>query len=103
MVVRCSYCGEETELHQAGVPTCIICAARLAASKLEITRNVHSRLVQELTEAMRQVDAVNGIHEQVLANIPSGLPQPDGVQHIRWISREVSSAWQNVTRLFPTY
>lgn len=47
MVTRCSYCGRETELHEAGVPTCTVCADWLRATKTGEVRSVHSRVIQD--------------------------------------------------------
>ena len=90
-MVRCSYCGRETALYRAGVPTCINCIHRLPPS-------VHTRLTQDLLEATAELDAVKVIHNQSLGDIPSGLPHPDGAQRIHSIAQQLSSANQKVNR-----
>jgi len=68
-MVRCSYCGRETDLYRAGVPTCINCTHGISPS-------VYTRLTQDLLEATAERDAVKAIHNQIMTGIPSGLPHP---------------------------
>lgn len=96
-MARCSYCGRETELHQGGVPTCAVCCEWLASEKL-IARSAHSRLVEDLAEAKAQLDSVTRTHDQVIGDIPSGLPHPDGAQRIHSISHELSIDQERLAR-----
>ena len=91
-MVRCSYCGRETQLYQAGVPTCTICSGH---SK---DLSIHSRLIVALEQAGLHLDSVMAIHNEAMNDIPSGLPHPDGVQRIRSISQDIANAKESVAR-----
>jgi len=62
-MVRCVDCGSETELYQAGVPTCTVCAAeRKGPMPTLTTPSVRSRLVHALEEATLELDDVAQTH-----------------------------------------
>jgi hypothetical protein len=67
-------------------------------AKHSITPSVHSRLVQELEEANLQFDEVARAHRQIVTDIPSDLPQPDGAQRIHSVSQQLASARENIAR-----
>ena len=93
-MARCSFCGRETELHPAGVPTCVNCANSVRPR----TTSVHGQLIQDLLEATAEHDAATATYNQVMWDIPSTIPHPDGVQRISSISRELSIAKERLAR-----
>ena len=93
-MTRCSYCGRETELHQADVPTCTECAHLRALTR----RNVHSVLVQELLQATAELDSLTEAYDEVMLDIQAGLPASDGIQRIRLISEQVAAAREKLSR-----
>ena len=62
-MARCSYCGRKTELHEAWVPTCTACSARLKESGPRKVRSVHSQLIQELLQATAEHDSATAAHD----------------------------------------
>ena len=93
-MVRCAYCGRETELYEAGVASCIQCSASRSIS----TKSAHSRLVEELVVANSELDEAVEAYNRILSDIPSGLPHPDGVQRIHSVSDRLSIAKKNVSQ-----
>jgi hypothetical protein len=96
--VRCYYCGRGTELYQADVPTCVVCVIKRKDPDFLSSASVHSRLVRGLEEATIELNELSRTHTRILAEIPSGLPHPDGAQRIRSISQQLSKARANVAR-----
>ena len=98
-MVRCSYCGRETELYQCDVPTCVGCSAELKVPKSGVgRRNVHSLLRQDHLDAIVRLEDIVAIHRQLLQDIPGALPHPDGVQRIYSISQQLTSAKERFSR-----
>lgn len=93
-MARCSYCGRETELYEGGTPTCVPCSGRATTSK----RSIHTRLVKQLSEAATEHHVASASYNQVMSDIPSATPHPDGVQRIHSISRELSVAKKRLAR-----
>jgi len=69
-VARCYYCGGETDLHQAGAPTCVNCTNKVAPG----TGSIHSRLFQELLEAASEFDSLIAARNRIADNIATELP-----------------------------
>ena len=85
-MAQCAYCKAETQLYFANVPICIQCAD---ARSPEQTR---ASLLQNVADATMRADAASEAFQKVVADIPSEMPHPDGVQRIRNVSRELSKA-----------
>ena len=86
-MARCAYCETETELYEGLTPLCIRCAEMPAARRLEAARLFH-----DLSEATDRVDVATEAFATISADIPSGLPHPDGTQRIHKASRELTAA-----------
>jgi hypothetical protein len=56
----------------------------------------HTRLVHALAEATAEVETTSEIYAQVLRNIPSGLPHPDGAERIRLASHQLAKAKESM-------
>ena len=57
---------------------------------------VHTRLQQDLSEARKKARIALDRFNAILTETPTGIPYPDGVQHIRAASREHSAAREAV-------
>jgi DNA-directed RNA polymerase subunit RPC12/RpoP len=97
-MARCSYCGRETELHEAGVAMCTACGDRITASKPGEIRSVHTKLVQALMDATSEHSAATAAYNRAMWDIPSAIPHPDGVQRIHSISQALSVSKQGLAR-----
>jgi len=97
-MARCSYCGRETELHEAGVPMCTGCGDRITASKPGEIRSLHTRLVQALMDATGEHSAATAEYNRVMWDIPSAIPHPDGTQRIHSISQALSVSKKRLAR-----
>jgi hypothetical protein len=85
-MAQCAYCNAETELYFANVPVCIKCGD---ARSPEQTR---ARLIRNLEEAALRAEAASQAFEKVMADIPSRIPHPDGVQRIKNASQELAKS-----------
>jgi hypothetical protein len=86
-MARCAYCQTETELYAGAIPICIPCAD-LSPDR----RAARAKLVQDLHEATLRADAATEAFTAIAGDIPSGMPQPDGIQRIQNASREMDAA-----------
>src|SRR5258708_4775687 len=86
-MAQCAYCGTETELYDGPSPVCLACV-KLSPTK----RETRAKLVHSLHEATMRTEAATEAFTAVTGDIPSGLPQPDGVQRIHNASRNLSVA-----------
>jgi hypothetical protein len=92
---RCQDCMAETEADENGVSICVSCAQWKLAVTPETVRSV---LQQELTWAAERASIASAEFLAVTSEIPSGLPQPDGVQRIRNVSHELAFARAQLTK-----
>ena len=93
-MAQCCYCQSETELFDGGVPICVKCSTiRDAKRKPPATASgIRAILSKELAKAkVRAADASDSFNE-IMGQVPSGMPHPDGTQRIHNASRELSSA-----------
>jgi len=85
-MARCAYCNAETRLYFDNVPVCIKCGDSRSP---EQTR---ASLLQNLTDATMRAEAAADKFEKVMADIPSEMPHPDGVQRVKNVSQELNKA-----------
>jgi hypothetical protein len=85
-MAQCAYCKAETQLYFANVPICIQCAD---ARSPEQTR---TSLLQNVADTTTRAEAASDNFMKVVADIPSEVPHPDGVQRITNASRQLSKA-----------
>ena len=77
-MAQCAYCkAKETKLYEDGSPICLSCA-----ELRDFGRNIQAVLVKTLSEATQDADSAFAESTAILSEIPSGIPHPDGVQHI---------------------
>ena len=99
-MAQCAYCKTETFLYDGGVPICLECAdARDANSKPpETEHRIRTILMRDLLQATARSKAASEEFSDVMGNIPSGLPQPDGTQRVHNVSRALSAAREEVMK-----
>jgi hypothetical protein len=99
-MARCAYCKAETILYDHGVPICLECSdeREVKHKRLEIERQVNIILIRDVKEATERTHAASDAFEAIVADVPSGLPHPDGTQRIHNASRKLSTARQEMMR-----
>jgi|SRR6476660_6987562 len=85
-MVQCAYCKAETQLYFANVPVCIKCGD---ARSPEQTR---ASLIQNLEDTTLRADAASEAFQKVMADIPSNIPHPDGLQRIKNASQQLTKS-----------
>ena len=95
----CAHCEADTELYNGGVPICLKCAdEREANSNKDHVAGVRGVLARALTDATLRAESANVEFNAATADIPSSIPQPDGVQHIHNASRALTAARNEMMR-----
>ena len=99
-MARCAYCKAETFLFDNDLPICLECADKreVKHKRLEMERQVNIILKHDVTEATERAHAASDAFEAIVADVPSGLPHPDGTQRIHNASRTLSVARQEMMR-----
>jgi hypothetical protein len=91
-MAQCAYCKAETEMYVSDVPICIECSTapqvkrKPPVSEHEIRDILHQHLLAATEQAREASEAFTAI----LADIPSGIVNPDGTQRIHNASRQLS-------------
>ena len=93
-MAKCNYCGSETQLYDGGVAICIPCVDVRDKKRLSPERDgdIRTLLMRKLLEATTRANTLSEEFKDVIIDIPSSLPQPDGTQRIRNTSQELSAA-----------
>ena len=93
---RCALCKEEdTALYEDGVPVCLKCAnerENKASQKPSSAQSVQNILVEQIVEATNRVNKATHAFFEVMGQVPTGFPHPDGSQRIHNASLELSTA-----------
>ncbi len=97
-MAKCIHCGSETELFNNGVPVCVKCVnEREANPKNRLSeKQVHTVLTEQLADASARLKEASSAFTAVIAEIPSGVPHPDGSQRVQNASGELSNARRRV-------
>lgn len=95
----CSYCQNVTELSHGGTPVCRECSGLHAAKPLPSLSHhaIYAALQQDVTEAQERAHAANAAFREVMKDVPSNLPHPDGTQRVLNVCRLLSSARREMT------
>jgi hypothetical protein len=93
----CAYCKtEETQLYVSGIPICLKCSGEgdNSVGKEPPTRHKSAQtiLIDNIEDARARVDEANKIFMDVMGQVPSGVPHPDGSQRIQNASRKLAIA-----------
>jgi hypothetical protein len=95
-MAECVYCRVATELYDSGVPVCPKCSSerdRKASKKPPAkSRTIHNLLADEITEATARTNKASQAFLEVVGQIPSGFPHPDGSARIHYASHDLSTA-----------
>ena len=99
-MARCAYCKAETILYEYDVPICLECGdeREIKHKRLEMERQVNTILKHDVTEATERAHTASDAFEAIVAEVPSGLPHPDGTQRIHNASRTLSAAREEMMR-----
>jgi len=97
---RCARCkAEDTALNENGVPICLKCAnARINPKPPATDQQIRSTLLQDILELTARIDAASAEFDEVMRQIPSDLPHPDGVLRIKNVSAKLSTARQELMK-----
>jgi len=93
-MAQCAYCKAETYLYDGGVPICLQCSAAQDAKRKPpaMEQSIRTTLLQDMLEATARNNEASEEFESVMGQLPSGLPNPDGVQRIKNASTKLSIA-----------
>jgi hypothetical protein len=90
----CSYCQNVTELHDGGIPICVECSK----SRKPLSHHaLYAALQQDVAAAEERASSANAAFREVMKDIPSKLPHPDGTQRVLNVCRLLSAARREVT------
>src|SRR5258705_10589714 len=92
-MAQCAYCKTETDLYVSGVPICVKCSqSREAKAKEDHNPNVQAILIHQLNEKTIRAQSAAIEFDAIADDIPSSLPHPDGTQHLRNASLDLTLA-----------
>lgn len=94
---RCALCREEdTALYENGVPICLKCSTErennTSTKPPASARSVQNILVEQIVGATNRVNKATHAFFEVMGQVPTGFPHPDGSQRIHNASLELSTA-----------
>jgi hypothetical protein len=94
----CVYCRKETELYVGGIPVCVECSEARAAKPQPLSHHaIYAALQQDVAAAEERANAANAAFREVMQDIPSDLPHPDGTQRVLNVCRLLSAARREMT------
>ncbi len=94
----CVYCRQEIELYDGGTPVCVACSEARAAKPHPLSHHaIYAALQQDVTAAEERAHAANAAFREVMQDIPSNLPHPDGTQRVLNVCRLLSVARREMT------
>ncbi len=97
VVALCVYCRKETELYNGGTPVCVECSIAHESPREPLSHHaIYAALQQDLTAAEERANAANAAFREVMQDIPSHLPQPDGTQRVLNVCRLLADARREV-------
>lgn len=92
-MAECAYCKADTELDESGVSVCPSCSDAYTRRKPPATnQQILNALLQDVIELTARTEQATEEFEEVIGQIPSGLPHPDGTQRIKNASAKLSTA-----------
>ncbi len=91
----CTYCQKDTELYAGGTPVCLECSAK---PRPPLSHHaIYAALQQDVAAAEERANAANAAFREVMKDIPSNLPHPDGTQRVLNVCRLLSAARREMT------
>jgi hypothetical protein len=96
----CVFCKtKNTALYENGVPICLECADRRTKRKSPATDHETRRvLLQDILELTARINETSKEFDEIMRQVPSGLPHPDGMQRIKNVSVKLSAARQELMK-----
>ncbi|MDP8990127.1 MAG: hypothetical protein M3N41_08630 [Acidobacteriota bacterium] len=95
----CTYCQNVTERYEGGTPVCTECSGASAAKPPQPLSHhaIYAALQQDVVAAEERANAANAAFREVMKDIPSNLPHPDGTQRVLNVCRLLSVARREMT------
>ncbi len=90
----CAYCQKVTELYDGGMPVCGECSKPQTPLSHHA---IYAALQQDVAAAEERANAANAAFREVMKDIPSNLPHPDGTQRVLNVCRLLAAARREVT------
>src|SRR6266481_4940211 len=85
-MATCVFCGNPTEFNTSRTPVCLDCDKHRHRppdmKSLKTTDRVRQVLQDEVTAAKQRLDVSAARFDEVIQEIPSGIPHSDGAQRI---------------------
>jgi hypothetical protein len=81
----CIYCQKMTELCDAGTPVCAECSRAPQHA-------IYAALREDVAAAEERANSANAAFREVMKDIPSNLPHPDGTQRVLNVCRLLAAA-----------
>ena len=101
-MATCVYCGAETELYVNSVPVCLKCSDerenKPSKKPPSSSTSIQNILVNEIVVATARVNKASREFFDVMGQVPTGFPHPDGSQRIHNASRNLSTARKDLMR-----
>jgi hypothetical protein len=99
-VIICAFCESEAEVAIEGVPLCETCSGKpeTEIQKLKTDREIRAALQREILASAVRAHAASEKLSAIMADIPSGLPQPDGSQQIQNAAHALAAARNEVMK-----
>jgi hypothetical protein len=96
----CAFCKiKNTALYENGVPVCLDCAeARTNVESPATDHQTRSVLLQDILELTARINETSKEFDEIMRQVPSGLPHPDGVQRMKNVSVKLSAARQELMK-----
>jgi hypothetical protein len=95
---NCAFCKAQAERYVNSVPICSRCSAKCEDQVDPTEEEIRDALQEELLAATVQALEAKDKFKAITAEIPSGLPSPDGAQRIRNALREVTASRVEMTK-----
>ena len=101
---HCIYCGAGTSLYQGETPLCAKCAEAIGTEQpppqpAPLHKDHVRRILQlDVAETTARADTAAAEFKAIINSIPSGIPQPDGVQRIHQASHDLANARKDLMR-----
>jgi hypothetical protein len=88
----CAYCQKETELYAGGTPVCVECSTAHEQREPLSHHAIYAALRQDVAAAGERANAATAAFREVMKDVPSHLPHPDGTQRVLNVCRLLSAA-----------
>ena len=94
MVTNCAFCESEAEIAVDGISLCRECSSKHGSDigKLKAAGEIRAALRREVLASTARATAASEELNAIMGAIPSGLPQPDGVQRIQNAAHALAAA-----------